>query len=88
MFFCLEIFISVLVSKSVKYWVEWPNSLTYHNAITNGVASWLVVTNYTKIGQSAYIFVSCKLPLLDEYPVNLRTGDDYGGYGQLRLAAY
>jgi hypothetical protein len=77
-----------LYSAIVKYWVEWANSVTYDTAFTDWAASWSVVTNYTKIEQSAYIFVSCKLPLLDEYPVNLRTGDDYGGYGQLRLAAY
>jgi hypothetical protein len=71
----------------VKYWVEWTNSVT-DIGITNWAVSWLVVTNITKIGHLAYIFVSCKLPLLDEYPVYLRTGEDYGGYGQLRLAAY
>jgi hypothetical protein len=74
--------------KSVKYWVERANSVTYHTGITNWAASWLVVTNNTKIGLLACIFVSCKLPLLDEYQVYLRTGEDYGGYGQLRLAAY
>ena len=41
--------------KTIKYWVEWANAVTYYTAFTNWTAGWLIVTNNTKIGHSAYI---------------------------------